>query len=84
MGLTAKELIEKIRKAYCHPDQQILRIQEIVCQQQPVIGEEITLRSGRSCLRDFIPITVDGRSYGRLWQHTDITDANTAKSGSPS
>ena len=73
-GITADEMIARIRNAYLHPDEQVARIGEIVRQGQRVVGEEVAMRGGRSCLRDFIPITLDDNSYGRLWQHTDITE----------
>ncbi len=73
IGLTPDKLIEKIKKAYLHPEEAITRIQEIIDRGEPVIGEETTLHGGRTCLRDFIPIYIDGKSYGRLWHHTDIT-----------
>ena len=37
------------------------------------------MRDGRSCLRDFVPVTAGGKSFGRLWQHTDITENKRAQ-----
>lgn len=31
------------------------------------------MQNGGTCLRDFIPLNVGGKSYGRLWLHFDIT-----------
>ncbi|HET6461081.1 MAG TPA: PAS domain-containing protein [Syntrophales bacterium] len=78
-GITAREMINKVKNAYLHPAEQVNRIMEIVRKGQPVIGEEITMLDGRSCLRDFIPVHIDGRSYGLLWQHTDITERKRAE-----
>jgi len=72
-GLSAQDLIEKIKQAYLHPDEAVARIQEIVAQGQPVKGEELAMRDGGACLRDFVPMTVQGRRYGRLWIHIDIS-----------
>ncbi len=74
IGLTPRQLIDKIKNAYLHPDEQVKRIWEIARGGQPVIGEEISMRDGRTSLRDFIPIHVDGKSYGLLWHHIDITE----------
>lgn len=74
VGLTPRQLIDKIKNAYLQPDEQVRRIWEIARGGQPVIGEEISMRDGRTCLRDFIPIYVDGKSYGLLWQHIDMTE----------
>jgi PAS domain S-box-containing protein len=73
IGLSASKMIEKIKDAYLHPEEEIIRIREIIDRGEPVVGEEIAMHGGRTCLRDYIPIFVDGKSYGRLWQRTDIT-----------
>ncbi|MGO9136928.1 MAG: PAS domain S-box protein, partial [Syntrophales bacterium] len=79
VGLTSYNLIEKVKNAYLHPDEQVRRIWEIARGGQRVIGEEISMRDGRTSLRDFIPIYVDGKSYGLLWHHIDITERKLAE-----
>ena len=73
-GLTAEAAIGRIKGAYLHPDEEVARIGEIVRQEQSIAGEEVAMRSGRTYLRDFAPVVIDGKNYGRLWQHTDITE----------
>jgi PAS domain S-box-containing protein len=73
-GLSSSEIIEKIRNVYDDPQKEIDRIREIVRLGKPVVGEEVQMRGGRTFLRDFIPITSDGKYYGRLWYHTDISN----------
>jgi PAS domain S-box-containing protein len=79
VGLTAPEMIQKIKGAHLHPDKEADRIREIVRRGQPVFGEEIAMRNGRTCLRDFIPIVMDGKLYGRIWSHMDITERKRAE-----
>ena len=43
------------------------------------MGEELAMQGGRTFLRDFVPLNIDGESYGRLWLHTDITERNRAE-----
>jgi PAS domain S-box-containing protein len=74
MGLASGEMIEKIKNAYLHPDEAVARIEEIVSRAMPVKGEEVAMQGGRTCLRDFVPVYIDGKSYGRLWHHLEITD----------
>ena len=73
-GLSSPEMIDKIKNGYLHPDEEVTSISEIVVRGQPVKGQEIAMRDERTCLRDFIPLYVDGKSYGRLWHHLEITE----------
>ena len=73
-GLTSAETIERIKDAYLRPNEEVTRIREIVGRGQPVRGEEIAMRGDRTCLRDFIPIYVNGKTLGRLWVHLEITE----------
>ncbi len=79
MGLEDYEIIERIRNVYLNPDEAILRIKEIVRLEEPVKGEEVELQDGRTCIRDFIPLKISKKSYGRLWHHTDITELKNAE-----
>jgi PAS domain S-box-containing protein len=74
IGLRAPEIIERVTPAYEHPEAAVSRIREIVSRSQPVEGEEVALREGRTLLRDFVPIVLEGKSHGRLWHHIDITE----------
>jgi PAS domain S-box-containing protein len=73
-GLEASEIIRRIENVYADPSQALARIREIVTNGQPVRDEEIAIAGGRAYIRDFIPITIDGKQYGRLWNHIDITE----------
>jgi PAS domain S-box-containing protein len=79
IGLTSPQMLEKIKNSYKHPDEEINRIREIVDRGQPVKSEEIAMRGDRTCLRDFIPIYLNGKSYGRLWHHLEITERKRAE-----
>lgn len=74
MGLDGDELIGKIKGVYLNPEEAILRIRKIVLQNKPIKGEEVKLNGDRTCVRDYIPINISNRSYGRLWHHYDITE----------
>jgi PAS domain S-box-containing protein len=75
LGLKAIDVIERIKQVYVHPDESVARIQEIVKEGGLVLGEEISLETGKVLLRDFVPLTLEGKSYGRLWVHTEITES---------
>jgi PAS domain S-box-containing protein len=74
LNLTADKVISLIRDKFLEPDKEIDHIKEIVEKQVPVSGEDITMKSGRTYIRDFTPIYIDENNYGRLWSHVDITD----------
>jgi PAS domain S-box-containing protein len=74
VGLAAQDMIAKIKHAYLHPDAAVTRIREILDRNQPVKGEELAMQDGQTSLRDFVPLNVEGTSYGRLWLHYDITE----------
>jgi len=78
-GTSALEMIEKIRQVSLDPEESVARIQEIVKERKLVLGEEVSLRTGKLLLRDFVPLTIHGVSYGRLWVHTDITELKRAE-----
>jgi PAS domain S-box-containing protein len=78
-GLTPRDVIGQIQHVYEDPTRAVNRIREIVRDQQPVKSEEIAIRGGKTYLRDFIPIRIDGRPYGRLWHHRDITERKLAE-----
>lgn len=79
VGLTAQQMIDKIRPVYVNPDEAMARIKDLVNQGQPVSGEEISFTNGKTCIRDYIPLSLKGESHGRLWQHVDITERKRAE-----
>jgi PAS domain S-box-containing protein len=79
IGLTSAEMFDKIDQAYLHPDEALARIRQILAEGRPVRGEEVRMKGGRTCLRDFHPLLVEGISYGRVWFHLDITARKQAQ-----
>jgi PAS domain S-box-containing protein len=79
LKLSAKEMLEKIRCSYLDPGEALPRISEIVRLGQPVRSEDVGIIGGRSLLRDYIPIRLGEKQYGRLWIHLDITERKRAE-----
>ena len=79
VGLGSRDMIEKIKNAYLYPEDAVRRIREILDRGQPVMGEEVAMRDGGVCLRDFLPLNVNGQTCGRLWTHFDITERKRAE-----
>lgn len=72
-GISSKEIVNKIKNCYNEPEKEVRRISELVAAGRMVVGEEILMRGGRTCLRDFIPLHYEAGAFSRLWYHTDIT-----------
>ena len=74
IGLTAREMLQKILPAYADPEANSARIRQVLSRRHRIEDEEIPMRNGRVYARDHIPILVDGKPRGRMWQHRDITE----------
>lgn len=74
IGLTAEDMIKNIKNSYKFPGEELKRIGEIVGNWKPVLGEEVHMSNGKTCIRDFVPIFIGAKPYGRLWLHLDITE----------
>lgn len=77
--LPSLELLKKIQPAFQHPEQAVVRIMEIFRNGERVKNEELSLQGGRTAWGDYVPLCVDGQSYGRFWIHTDITRRKQAE-----
>ena len=73
VGMNSGDMLDQVRNVHVNPEAALARIREILQRDQPVSGEELSMQGGRTCLRDFVPLKVEGKSYGRLWLHADIT-----------
>ncbi|MGA7595217.1 MAG: sensor domain-containing diguanylate cyclase [Gallionella sp.] len=74
LGLSSSKILEKIGNCYTDLSFSLARIEELVSNNVAVHGEEVILKSGRTSIRDFTPIIINGEGYGRLWVHQDITE----------
>jgi PAS domain S-box-containing protein len=70
----SEKVIARVDTLYKNPGESAQRIREILKQGQPVSSEEVAMQNGNVFLRDYVPLAVDGKSYGRMWVHTDITE----------
>ncbi len=73
MGLTLEEINKKNKQVYEDFSKEITHRQKIINLGKPVKNEEITIR-GRNCLRNYIPLSLNGKSYGQFWHYMDITE----------
>jgi PAS domain S-box-containing protein len=78
-GLSSSEMIDRIQSAFADPVGAVEHICEILDRGLPVKSGEVALHSGRTCLRDFIPLHLGGKRYGQLWHLQDITERKRAE-----
>jgi PAS domain S-box-containing protein len=79
VGLPSSDLLAKIKNSFLNSDRAADRIREILQRGQPIKGEEFAMQDGRTALRDFVPLSVNGKTCGRLWILTDITARKRAE-----
>ena len=79
LGHPAAEINDGVLAAFLDPEAAALRIQELITDNTLVLNDEIYLTSGKTLLRDFVPIVIDGKPYGRLWYHYDVTEQRSAQ-----
>ncbi|MBQ4853397.1 EAL domain-containing protein [Rhodanobacter sp. B2A1Ga4] len=72
-GQPAEAFYARLQQSYEDPGREARRIQEILARDEPVRGDEVAMKGGRTFLRDFTPIRIDGLLQGRLWHQSDIT-----------
>ena len=74
VGMSSAALLERVRPAYANPERELERVRALLRGGVAAEGEEVQLSRGRTCLRSFAPITLDGQPHGRVWHHVDITE----------
>jgi two-component system, sensor histidine kinase and response regulator len=79
VGLSSTEFIGHWVTHLGDPMAEAQRIHSILAAGMPSHDEELDLGNGRTALRDFIPIFLDGTPAGRVWTLRDITDSKQAQ-----
>jgi len=73
MGSDCSDSAEQSKPLFTNPVSFVKRIELILKEKKPVTGEELELVDGRIFERDYIPIFLQGKFLGNLWQYRDIT-----------
>jgi PAS domain S-box-containing protein len=79
IGLTSEQFVAHWATHLRDPSGEKNRICAILESGTPVHDEEFDLGNGRTALRDFIPIFLDGKYAGRVWTLRDITAIKLAE-----
>ena len=78
IGAAGRDLIDEAKQMFAAPEQFASRAEEIIQGRQLVSGEELLLDDGRIFERDYVPVFLEERYVGHLWQYRDITDRKRA------
>ena len=55
------------------------RVDQILSSRKTVVGEELYLKGGVILERDYIPVIIDRKYKGHLWQFRDVTDERRSR-----
>ncbi len=78
IGAEGHVLIAEAKQMFAAPEQFAARAEEIIQGRQLVSGEELLLLDGRIFERDYVPVFLEQRYVGHLWQYRDITERKRA------
>ncbi len=82
-NLLGKSMWERLEFSKTHhkdPEGFIKRVVEILDKKEKVLDEELYLNDGRIQKRDFLPLFINNKFKGEIWQFRDITEfKNTEK-----
>jgi len=73
LGSDCSDSARQSRHMFKNPEKFLERIELILTDKKTVTDEELELADGRIFERDYIPIFLDERFLGNLWQYQDIT-----------
>ena len=79
VGRPASEVSRLVTRMYDDPEGTAARLQKVVKAQRAQLGEEVTLKNGRTLLRDYIPFEYGEGRVGRLWHLRDVTALRSAQ-----
>lgn len=73
LGMSCSDARNLIEHQFFNPDEFALRTLTILAEKQPVFGDSLKLKDGRSVKRSYAPIFQDGIFMGNLWTYRDNT-----------
>lgn len=73
VGMNYETRLMESQQMFDDPVHFVLRINELVTERKPVLGELLPLGDGRVLARDYIPIESDGQLIGHVWLYRDVT-----------
>ncbi|MCH2214895.1 MAG: PAS domain S-box protein [Flavobacteriales bacterium] len=72
-GSDFKDSFEQIKRLFIDEEAFAIRVDEILKQRKLVLNDEVKMKDGRIFERDYIPIFIENRYSGHLWNYRDVT-----------
>lgn len=79
VGMDCSQSAEQSKHLFYDSENFVERINELLAKREPCIDEVLNMADGCILLRDYIPIAVEGRYLGHLWQYRDVTTERRAE-----
>ena len=73
VGADCSHAAEGSKSLFLHPDHFIASVEQALERRLPVANELLEMADGRIVERDFVPISLDGRSAGHAWHYREVT-----------
>ena len=73
IGVNCRDAGREAANLFSDREQFLNRVNEILAEQKNVIGEELSLVSGRIYSRDYVPVMDNKSCIGHLWAYRDVT-----------
>lgn len=73
VGADCRDSARQVQGLFAEPEDFVQRIDALLEQQAPVLGDELVMADGRVLERDYVPIRGNGRFIGHIWLYRDIT-----------
>ncbi len=74
IGMGFANATKQSKSLFANPENFVERVEEILEKKQIVLHEKLQLTDGRFFERDYVPIFMDGKYEGHLWNFEDITE----------
>ncbi len=72
VGWNCANAAEESKNFFKDPQAFVVRIEQVLKDRRPAIGDELQLADGRTLIRDYIPIILDAEYRGHFWRYTEV------------
>jgi signal transduction histidine kinase len=67
--------LHQFKGLFVDEEQFVARVYAVLKERQRVHGDRLNLKDGRTLERDYIPVIIDGKFRGTLWNYQDVSKA---------